>query len=82
MCIFESDTVKSDCPVQIFREIMIYLKISYRLLVYLTSLTVCSGDIKRKLLKITGKKSSEYELSSGHFHIFFSPPTLNLKKIP
>ena len=36
MCIFESDTVKSDCPMQ-------DLKISNRLLVYLT---VCSGDAK------------------------------------
>ena len=48
LCIFESDTVKSECPVQIFRKMMKYLKISYRLLVYLTSFTVCSGDIKRK----------------------------------
>ena len=34
LCIFESDTVKSDCPVQIFR--MKYIKIK----VYLTSFTV------------------------------------------
>ena len=34
----ETDTVKSDCPMQ-------GLKILYRLLVYLTSLTVCSGAI-------------------------------------
>ena len=27
LCIFESDTVKNDCPVQIFRKIMKYLKI-------------------------------------------------------
>ena len=27
LCIFESDTVKSDCPVQIFRKIVKYLKI-------------------------------------------------------
>ena len=26
MCIFESDTVISDCPVQIFRKMMKYLK--------------------------------------------------------
>ena len=25
LCIFESDTVKSDCPVQIFRKMMKYL---------------------------------------------------------
>ena len=50
MCIFEGDTVKSDCPVQIFRKMMIYLKISYRLLVYLTSFTVFSGDIKKVVI--------------------------------
>ena len=27
LCILESDTVKSDCPVQIFRKMMNYLKI-------------------------------------------------------
>ena len=27
LCIFESDTVKSDCPVQIFRKMIKYLKI-------------------------------------------------------
>ena len=43
MCIFESDTVKSECHVQIFRKMMKYLKIKYRLLVYLTSFTVFSG---------------------------------------
>ena len=40
MYIFESDTVKSDCPVQIFRKMIKYLKIYYRLLIYLTSFTV------------------------------------------
>ena len=43
LCIFESDTVKSDSPVQ---EIMKYLKIKYRLPVYFTCFTVYSGDIK------------------------------------
>ena len=51
LCIFESDTVKSDCPVQIFRKMMKYIKIKYRLLVYLTSFTVFSGDIKKKKKK-------------------------------
>ena len=50
LCIFESDTVKSDCPVQIFRKMMKYIKIKYRLLVYLTSFTVFSRDIKKKKL--------------------------------
>ena len=27
LCIFDSDTIKSDCPMQIFRKIMKYLKI-------------------------------------------------------
>ena len=27
LCIFESDTVKSECPVQIFRKMIKYLKI-------------------------------------------------------
>ena len=41
LCVcFESDTANSDCPVQIFRKMMKYLKISYILLVYLTSFTV------------------------------------------
>ena len=35
LCIFESDTVKSDCPVQIFRKMMKYLKIICRLSVIL-----------------------------------------------
>ena len=45
---------------------MNYLKIKYRLLVYLTSFTVCSEDIK---------KSSENDQSTGHFKsfLFFVP---------
>ena len=39
---------------------MKYLRIYYRLLVYFTSLTVCSGDIKKKKsLENEKKKSSE-----------------------
>ena len=41
MCIFENDTVKSDCPVQIFRKMMKYLKITLLVLLF-------SGDIKEK----------------------------------
>ena len=70
MCIFENDTVKSDCPMQenypIFKD-----------------LTVCSGNIKINVEKL---KSSENGQSTGHFQsffsVFFSAPTLNLKKIP
>ena len=51
---------------------MKYLKIYYRLLVYLTSFTVCSGDIK---------KCSENDQKTGLFQSFsFHPLTLNLKK--
>ena len=42
---------KSDCPIQIF-----ILMILNRLLVYLTSFTVCSGDIKKKALKKTSQR--------------------------
>ena len=49
---------------------MKYIKIKYRLLVYLTSFTVCSGDII--------KKSSENNQSTGHFYSFFFRP-LDLK---
>ena len=35
MCIFERETVKSDCPVQVFRKMIKYIKIKLRLLVYL-----------------------------------------------
>ena len=36
---FKSETVKSNCPVLIFRKMMKYLKIYCRLSVYLTSFT-------------------------------------------
>ena len=82
--VFLSDTVKSDCPVQIFRKKMEYIKIK----VYLTSFTVFfSGDIKKiikKLYKKKLKKTSENDQLTGHFQsfliYFFSPPTLSLKK--
>ena len=56
LCIFESDTVKSDCLVQIFRKILKYL-IQTVGLPY-CFFTVCSGDIyiyiyKKKALKMT-----------------------------
>ena len=60
MCIFESDTVKSDRAMQDLKMV------SY------TCLTVCSGDIKKKN-KSSGneKKSSENDQSTGHFQCFF-----------
>ena len=51
--IFDSDTVKSDCLIQIFRKML--KDLIQTVGDYLTSLTVFSGDIK----KSTGKKSSE-----------------------
>ena len=85
---FESDTVKNDCPVLIFRKMMKYLKITF---IYNTSLTVFlekkkkSSEKKKKNLR---KKSSENDQSTDHFQSFFilfffsSPPTLDLKKNP
>ena len=54
LCIFESDTVKSDCPVQIFRKMDEIFK-DY---MYLTSFTVFLEILKKKK-KI---KSSEKKL--------------------
>ena len=59
---------------------MKYLKIKYRLLVYFTNLTVCSGDIKKELkkaLKMTSqlvilKKTSQLVIFRGFF-LFFVP---------
>ena len=48
LCIFESDTVKSDNPVQIFRKMIKYLKILYRMLGCLTSFTVFLEVLKKK----------------------------------
>ena len=54
MCIFENDTVKSDCPMQENYEIFKDLIQTVGLLYY--SLTVCSGDIKKKkALKMTSQ---------------------------
>ena len=78
MCIFESDTVKSDCPVQIFRKndkifknLLHTVGLPYQFLLEI---------LKKK------KKSSENDQLTGHFQrfliYFFVPPTLNLKKNP
>ena len=75
---------------------MKYMKIKYRLLVYLSSFT---EDIYKKESSENKKKSSENDQLTGHFQSFFfiyffrpppppppppppSPPTLNLKKNP
>ena len=49
LCIFESDTVKSDCPVMIFRKMMKYLKIT--LLVLLFFLEILKKKEEKKALK-------------------------------
>ena len=59
---FERDTVKSECSAQIFRKMMKYIKIKYKLLDTLTSFTVYSGVIKKKnnnnkALKMTSQSS-------------------------
>ena len=70
LCIFESDTVKSDCPVQIFRKMIKHLKIKYRLLVCHTSFTVFSGDIKKSFEndQLNGHLNDQL---NGHFQSFF-----------
>ena len=49
---------------------MKYLKIKNRLLVFFTSLTVCSGNIKKESSE-NEKKSSEIDQLTGHFQSFF-----------
>ena len=52
---------------------MKYLKIKYRLLVYFTSFTLCSGDIKKKkAMKMTSHFQS--------FFCFFFPVNQLIKK--
>ena len=67
---FESDTVKSDCPVQIFRKMMTYINIKYRLLVYLTSFAVLL-EILKKEEKSSEKERSENDQLIGHFQSVF-----------
>ena len=76
LCIFESDTFKIDCPAQIFRKMMKYLKIQYRLLVYLTSFTVFfSGDIKKKIWKELWKeKLWKWPVNWSFSEFLFRPP--------
>ena len=64
LCIFESDAVKSDCPVQIFRKMMKYLKITLLVLLFF-------WRYSRKKKKKKKKKSSENDQSTGHFQSFF-----------
>ena len=72
LCIFESDTVKSDGLMQ---DLNIY-----RLLVYFTSLTICSGDIKKKSAENREKKKEKKALKMTSqlviFRAFFPVPDL------
>ena len=82
MCIFESDTVKSDCPVQIFGKMMNYLKIQYRLLVFTLLVLLFFGDIKKKSSKKKKKKAlkmtSQLVIFRVFIFFFFVPSTLSL----
>ena len=69
--------VKSDCPVQIFRKMMKYLKIT------LLVLLVLFLEILKKALK----KSPENDQLTGHFQSFFiyffcPPDPKSEKKFP
>ena len=82
LCIFESGTVKSDCPLQIFRKMMKYIKIKYSFTSF-----YFSGDKKKKKSSKKKKKSSEndqfnWSFSELFYLFFFVPPTLDLKKNP
>ena len=72
LCIFESDTVKSDCPMQENYEL--FKDLIQSMLVYFTSLIVCSGDIKQKKKNSENekKKKKSNDQSTGHFQSFFS----------
>ena len=71
----------------LFRKMIKYLYIEYRLLIYI-SLVLLFLEILKKALKMK-KKSSEndqlqcnWSFSELFYLLFFVPPTLNLKKNP
>ena len=78
MCIFEGDTVKRDCPVQIFEknyEIFqdLIQTVGLPYLFYCFFLEI----LKKNALKMT----SQLVIFRAFFSFFcFIPPTLNLKK--
>ena len=75
MCIFENDTVKSDCPVQIFRKMMKYLKIT--LLVLLFFWRYYRKKRKKKALKKKKKAlkmTSQLVIFRAFLFIFFACP--------
>ena len=71
MCIFESDTVKSDCPMpenyEIFKDLIQTVGLLY------LSITVCSGVIKKKkaLKKKALKMTSQLVIFRAFFLLFF-----------
>ena len=83
LCIFESDTVKSDCSVQIFRKNdEIFKDLIQTVGIYFTSFTVFfSGDIKKSSEKKNLKITSQLVIFRAFF--FFRPPNpKSEKKIP
>ena len=82
--IFESETGKIDCPVQIFRKMLTYLKIYYILLFYLTCFTVFLEIINKKNKKKKEKKRKKknklwkwtvnWSFSELFYFIYFSSP--------
>ena len=69
---FKNDTVKSDCPVQIFRKMMKYLKIT--LLVFLEILKKKKKKSSEKKKKKAQKMTSQLVIFRAFLFIFFSSP--------
>ena len=79
MCIFESGTVKSDCPVQIFRKMMKYLKITLLvLLFFLEILKKKKKNSEKKDLKMT----RQLVIFRAFLFYFSSPDPRSEKKNP
>ena len=66
-------------------KIMKYLNIKYRLLVYFTSITFCSGDIKKEKSSKNEKKAlkmtNQLVIFRDFFSSFFSSPDPKTEKI-
>ena len=86
LCIFESDTVKSDCPIQILVYDKIFKDLIQTVGLPITSFTntgdikKSSENIKKKTKKKTLKMTSQLVIFRAFLFIFFHPPTLDLKK--
>ena len=76
LCIFESDTVKSDSPVQIFRkmfkDLIQIVGVKFTSLLFLEILKKKKkSEKKTEKKKKKKKKSSENDQLTGHFQSFF-----------